>query len=287
MKNIKLLSMFALLAVGALTLTNCTTDDGTPDPSPVVNFLGGAAFVDEDISLAASTDFAMAITANHTQNIKSLKVTQEINGGVAVEVVDSTFSDKTITQFIYNGTTADTEGTEVYTFIVADKDGNSTSKSITITNLGNPGNDLVEFLADNDGETFKVWNFRGAKLGSYGITDGINYSSTDPDAGKDIQDSTTAAETGSWPARWTSRNGTEFRKVTASSWSTITNDAELLAAWDVVGTSETTVDVTDGDIYILDLGNGGAFALVEITAVESTSGDNNDYIQFRYKKQNL
>ena len=287
MKNIKLLSLFALLAVGALTLTNCTGTDETPDPSPVVNFLGGAEYVDEDISLAANTDFAMAITANHTKNIKSVKVTQEINGGVAVEVVDSAFNDKTIAEFVYNGTSGDTEGTEVYTFIVADKDGNSTSKSITITNLGTPGNDLIEFLVDNNDETFKVWNFRGAKAGAYGITVGGNLLSGEPDSQKDIQDSTTAAETGAWPARWTSRNGTEFRKVTGSTWSTITNDAELLAAWDAVGTSETTVNVVDGDLYVLMLGGNNGFALVEVTDVNSTSGDNNDYVQFRYKKQNF
>ncbi|PCJ66418.1 MAG: hypothetical protein COA58_06475 [Bacteroidetes bacterium] len=285
MKNIKLFSMFALLSVGALFLTNCSGTDETPEPSPILNFLGGSEFVDDDISLAANTSFSIAITASHDKNIKSLKITAAINGGVEGEVFDSSFSDKTITQYVYNGVTGTNAGSEVYTVIIADKDGNSTSKSITITNLGDPGNSLVEFLLNNDDETFKVWNFRGAKKGAYGITTGINISSGEPDADKDIQDSTKIGETSGWPARWTSRNGTEFRKVTGSSWSNITNDSELLAAWEAVGTSETTVDIVDGDLYVLNLGNGGAYALVEITDVVTTSGDNNDYVQFRYKKQ--
>ena len=95
----------------------------------------------------------------------------------------------------------------------------------------------------------------GPNSGAYSITLNDNYDSNESNEVKDIQDSTTQNETSTWPARWTSRNGTEFRKVTSSSWATITNDSELLAAWDASGTSETTIDIADGDLYVLDLGN--------------------------------
>ena len=285
MKNIKFLSLFALLSVGALFLTNCSgTGDDVPEPSPVVNFIGGADYVDEDVSLASNSTFTMGITASHENNIKSIKVTRAISGNVAIELLDSSVNDKVITDFFFTITTQNSAGSEVYSFIVSDKDGNSTTKSITVTNLGDPGKNLVEFLVDNNDLTFKVWNFRGPNSGAYGISFGDNLSSIESNLEKDIQDSTTLNETSTWPARWTSRNGTEFRKVTSSSWSTITNDSELLAAWAASGTSETTVNITDGDLYILDLGNGGAFALVEITEVVTTA-DNKDYVQFRYKKQ--
>jgi hypothetical protein len=285
MKNIKFLSLFALLSVGALFLTNCSgTGDDVPEPSPVVNFIGGADYVDEDVSLASNSTFTMGITASHENNIKSIKVTRAISGNVAIELLDSSVNDKVITDFFFTITTQNSAGSEVYSFIVSDKDGNSTTKSITVTNLGDPGKNLVEFLVDNNDLTFKVWNFRGPNSGAYGISFGDNLSSIESNLEKDIQDSTTLNETSTWPARWTSRNGTEFRKVTSSSWSTITNDSELLAAWAASGTSETTVNITDGDLYILDLGNGGAFALVEITEVVTTA-DNKDYVEFRYKKQ--
>jgi hypothetical protein len=286
MKNIKFLSLFALLSVGALFLTNCSgTDDDVPEPSPVVNFIGGTDYVDEDVSLAASTTFTMGITASHSSNIKSIKITRAISGNVAIELLDSSVNDKVITDFFFTITTQNSAGTEVYSFIVADKDGNSTTKSLTVTNLGDPGKKLVEFLVDNNSETFKVWNFRGPNSGAFGITLGDNLNASEANDEKDIQDSTTLNETSTWPARWTSRNGSMFRKVTTSSWSTINNDSELLAAWAASGTSKATVNITNGDLYILDLGNGGAFALVEITEVVTTATDNKDYVQFRFKKQ--
>ena len=286
MKNIKFLSLFTLLSVGALFLTNCSgTDDDVPEPSPVVNFIGGAEYVDEDVSLAANSTFTMGITASHQSNIKSIKITRAISGNVAIELLDSSVNDKVITDFFFTITTQNSAGSEVYSFIVSDKDGNSTTKSLTVTNLGDPGKKLVEFLVDNDAETFKVWNFRGPNSGAYGISFGDNLNVSEGNDLKDIQDSTTLNEISSWPARWTSRNGSMFRKVTTSSWASITNDAELLAAWDASGTSETTVNIVNGDLYILDLGNGGAFALVEITDVVTTANDNKDYVQFRYKKQ--
>jgi hypothetical protein len=287
MKNIKFLSLFALLSVGALFLTNCSgTDDDVPEPSPVVNFIGGAEYVDEDVSLAANSTFTMGITASHSSNIKSIKITRAISGNVAIELLDSSVNDKVITDFFFTITTQNSAGTEVYSFIVADKDGNSTTKSLTVTNLGDPGKKLIEFLVDNNTDSFKVWNFQGLKKGAYSITAGVNLSS-DPDneSEKDIQDSTTQAETSTWPARWTSRNGAEYRKVTSSSWASITNDAELLAAWDAVGTSQTTVNITDGDLYVMMLGGDNGYALVEITDVVSTATNNDDYVQFRYKKQ--
>ena len=78
MKNIKFLSMIGLLAFGSLLLTNCSDGD-EPDPSPVLNFLGGS-YISSNTSLAANTDFAIAVTANHTKNIKSLKVIQSLDG---------------------------------------------------------------------------------------------------------------------------------------------------------------------------------------------------------------
>jgi hypothetical protein len=287
MKNIKLLSIFALVALGAVFITSCgTTDDNTPAPKPVLNFLGGSEFIDEDISKTADQSFKIGITANHTSNIKTFTITQSINGGAEIPLLDSSLSEKIIAEYIYNGTTAATAGTETYTFTVADKDGNSTSKSITITNLGDPGLNLDVLTVDNDGATFKVYNFQGGLKGAYGITLGGSLSSTEPNAGKDIQDSTKSAETSSWPARWTSRNGTTFKKVSASSWSSVTNDSEIAAAWAAGGTPTTFVSVTNGDVYLLNLKSAGSYALVEITDVVSTAGaDNNDYVEFKYKKQ--
>jgi hypothetical protein len=282
MKNIKFLSMVGMLAFGSLLLTNCGTGD-EPDPSPVLNFLGGD-YISTNTSLAANTDFTIAVTANHTKNLKSLKVVQSLDGQTDIELVDSAYNDKTIAEFVFNGTTAASAGTEIYTFIVADKDGNSTSKAITITNIGDPGNDLETFEKDNNGETFKVYNFQGPAAGAYEMAAGP-LSSGDANSRKDIQDSTANVETNDWPARWTSRNGSTFKKVSSSAWSTITNDAEIAASWEAAGSEQSVLTAVKGDFYIIHAKSSNKYGLIEITDVISTPSDNLDYVEFRYKFQ--
>jgi hypothetical protein len=282
MKNIKFLSMVGMLAFGSLLLTNCGTGD-EPDPSPVLNFLGGD-YISTNTSLAANTDFTIAVTANHTKNLKSLKVIQSLDGQTDIELVDSAYNDKTIAEFVFNGTTAASAGTEIYTFIVADKDGNSTSKAITITNIGDPGNDLETYEKDNNGETFKVYNFQGPAAGAYEMAAGP-LSSGDANSRKDIQDSTANVETNDWPARWTSRNGSTFKKVSSSAWSTITNDAEIAASWEAAGSEQSVLTAVKGDFYIIHAKSSNKYGLIEITDVVSTPSDNLDYVEFRYKFQ--
>jgi hypothetical protein len=282
MKNIKFLSMVGMLAFGSLLLTNCGTGD-EPDPSPVLNFLGGD-YISTNTSLAAKTDFTIAVTANHTKNLKSLKVIQSLDGQTDIELVDSAYNDKTIAEFVFNGTTAASAGTEIYTFIVADKDGNSTSKAITITNIGDPGNDLETYEKDNNGETFKVYNFQGPAAGAYEMAAGP-LSSGDANSRKDIQDSTANVETNDWPARWTSRNGSTFKKVSSSAWSTITNDAEIAASWEAAGSEQSVLTAVKGDFYIIHAKSSNKYGLIEITDVVSTPSDNLDYVEFRYKFQ--
>ena len=282
MKNIKFLSMVGMLAFGSLLLTNCGTGD-EPDPSPVLNFLGGD-YISTNTNLAANTDFTIAVTANHTKNLKSLKVIQSLDGQTDIELVDSAYNDKTIAEFVFNGTTAASAGTEIYTFIVADKDGNSTSKAITITNIGDPGNDLETFEKDNNGETFKVYNFQGPAAGAYEMAAGP-LSSGDANSRKDIQDSTANVETNDWPARWTSRNGSTFKKVSSSAWSTITNDAEIAASWEAAGSEQSVLTAVKGDFYIIHAKSSNKYGLIEITDVVSTPSDNLDYVEFRYKFQ--
>lgn len=283
MKNIKFLTLIGLLSFGALFLTNCGSgSDDEVAPKPVLNFIGGSEYIDEDVSLSANTEFTMAITATHTSNMKTLTVTKSIDGGAEVSLIDSSISTKSITQVDVMGITEATEGLEVYTFTVADKDGNSTSKTITITNIGDGGADLAVLEKDNDNNPFRVYNFKGPNAGAYQIGVG-SLTSGEPDNLKDIQDSTANDEIATWPARWTSRNGTTFKKASASAWATITNQKEISNAWDAAGEAMTEIDVEDEASYILNIKNAGKFALVTITDVVETSGNNSDYVEFIYK----
>lgn len=290
MKKIKLLALALTTVAASVLLSSCGTEDGTT-PKPTLEFIGGAGYVSDDISLAGNEDFTVGINANHTANIVSLKITVAYNGGAQLTpanctLCDSSFSSKSL-RVDFNGTTAATEGTEVWTFTVADKDGNSTSKSITITNLGTGGESLIEITQDNNNNTLKVWNFQGPNAGAYDLVLGSNLLSADDNADKDIQDSCRAEEVTNWPARWTSRNGTRFKKMTTYNWSNVTNTAQLDAAWnDVSGNGNAVINVAKGDVYVAKLrGQADAYVLIEITDVVSTSTNNQDYVQFRYKKK--
>lgn len=287
MKNIKFLSLFALLAVGALFFSSCG-DNGTdtPDPTPVLNFLAGEDYLSADVELSANTPFQIAITANHTDNITSFKIIQSLDGATDVDVLDSSdIKTKLISEYIYTGVTGATAGSEIYTFIVSDKDGNSTTKAITITNLGDPGKDLLRFETDNNDNPFKVWNFKGPEAGAYSITGGLNLRSGDNNLEKDIQDSVLSSET-VWPARWGSRNGTTFKRLSGGDWNTVDNDITIKAAWDGAGAAQSAVLVAEGDVFVMNLEGKENYAIVLITAVDKSVA-RSEFVQFVYKKQDI
>jgi hypothetical protein len=284
MKNIKLLSLFALLGVGALFFSSCGSEKA-PEPKPVLNFIGGADFVSSDVDLTANTAFQIAITASHVENITSFRIIRSLDGSVDEDVSDTAeYKTKVISEYIYMGTTGPDAGTEIYTFIVADKNGNSTTKAITIRNLGDPGRNLETLTEDNDGNSFRVFNFRGPNEGAFGITVGSPLFQSFPNSEKDIQDSISEADT-DWPARWTSRNGTTFKKLSDDAWNTVTNDATIAAAWEFGGTAQTTVSVAEGDVYVLNLAGSDVYSLVRVVDVVSTPSDNLDYVEFEFKRQ--
>ncbi len=289
MKNIKLMSFVAILGLGSIIATSCG-DVEEVTPKPTIEFIGGSEYVSSDISLAGGSNFTVGLNISHTLKLQKLEITVSYDGEPEVLDPNCTLCDTLLgdndLRVDFKGTTRAAKGTEAWNFTATDKDGNSTTKTITITNLGSGGSALIEFTQDNNGDPFRVWNFAGARQGAYQLGVG-NLSSSEPNKYKDIQDSVSSTEIGNkeWPARWTSRNGTMFKKSTSYNWSSVNNSSELEAAWNALGTAESVVEVTDGDVYIVNIKNAGTYALVEITDVKDTgASDNNDYVQFRYKK---
>ena len=216
--------------------------------------------------------------------LSTLTITKAVNGGAAVIEKEEELSGNTLAIYEYKGVTEASVGTEIYTFTVADKSGNSTSKTITITNIGDPGLELIDLTVDNNGDFFRVYNFRAPTgfLGAYYLGQGpMAYN--DPNSQKDIQDSTAVGE--KWVGRWTSRNGSTFKKMSADKWNSITNDATIVAAW-AAATGETSViDLKEGDAYLVNIkGTSTKFAAVLITALDKTVAPK-EFAQFVYKIQ--
>lgn len=288
MKKFKFLTLIATVAVLPMLLTNCSPGE-TVELGPTLNFLGGSEYVDEDVSLPTGTDFTVGLVASHTSDIESLMITVSINGGTELTpagctLCDTTFGSKDFT-VEFNGTTGNSTGTEVWSFTAADANGNATTKKITITVI-DAGEELYEFEVDNGNppQPHRVYNFIGPNKGAYQIGAGP-LASADPNEWKDIQDSVSSSDGANWPGRWTSRNGSTFKKVTSYNWTTMVNTAQLEDAWTNSGTAMSVISPKKGDFYAISLPSG-KYAFIEITDVVTTGSDNLDYVQFRYKFRN-
>jgi hypothetical protein len=216
--------------------------------------------------------------------MKSFKVTLSTDGGVALPIVDSSINTENLTYEITDSAAKTVNVTKKYTFMVADKDGLSTSKSITVTSKAV---DLIELTQDVGGNPFRVWNVKGPKSGAYDLLLGNNLTVNDPIGDKDIVDSTANTELSAWPARWVCLNTTIFKKVTSKTFGSITTPADLDAAWASSGVEMNLYKgVKKNDVFIFKLRNNAAnLVLVGITNVVVTTVDNNDYVEFIYKKK--
>lgn len=287
MKKLTFLAFLMVAALGAVMISSCGGDgDDTPEPvGPTLQFLGGAEYVSSDAELTAETPFAVGIRGTHTENIEKLRVSVSINGANAGTLFDSSFKTKSL-DYVFNHVTGPAAQTEKYTFTLTDKNGVESSKSITITNTGSGGAVLTEFADGANG--FKVWNVRGPNLGAFDLLANGPQAGADPPAGKDIQDSVAQSDfsgtTINWPARWTSRNGTTFKKA-AVSYESVINEGGLESAWTNGGTETSVLEaIKVGDVYIAKLRGGSDYVIINITEVVNTPSDNLDYIAFKYKK---
>lgn len=289
MNKLRLVALAAVVSASAIFFQSCGTDEAKPQPE--LSFIGDAGYTAQDASIAGGTAFKIGVVATHTVKLEKLEIFVAYDGGPNLKPADCTMCDSSLSgtnlKATYSGMTRVVAGTEKWTFRVTDKDGQSTSKSITITTTGSTGDNLIEITKDNDNKTLKVWNFNGPLAGAYDLKNGGNLKAGDDNKDKDIQDSTALAETATWPGRWTSRNGSTFKVVTAYTYAQIKTTTEIDAAWAASGTAVNSLLVKKGDVIIAKLrGVDGDYAIINITDVVSTSGtDNNDYVEFTFKRK--
>lgn len=133
MKNFKLILLFvAALGMG---LTSCSKDDDeTPqDLTPNIDFKGGNQYISADAVVTAGQDFTIGITASSNANsgkklksvILSITSNNQIIGGDTTEFNENSYNE--------DYTYSISAGEAVFKFVVTDKDGQTNSKSLTIT----------------------------------------------------------------------------------------------------------------------------------------------------------
>ncbi len=282
--KVKQILALSLLAVSAFFLNSCGTDD--PNPAPGIDFIAEGGSLTGDVTMDGDKAFSIVFNVTDDSKVKTVEVKSVVNGRVSPQL-DTTINAASA-KIRLNRKSYAAIATEVWTITVTDDKGSSTSKSLTIsTTTAASGDPLTSFEKDNNSLPFKVWNFQGPNAGAFDLLDGTARVKGDPAAEKDLQDSCTLAEVAQWPGRWTSKNGTMFKKVTGYTYADVTNTGQLDAVWNASGNAVKSMTVVAGDLYIASVTRTSAKVLISVDAVTKTAGDNLDYVQFKFKKKTL
>ncbi|MCB9251820.1 MAG: hypothetical protein H6605_05095 [Flavobacteriales bacterium] len=282
MKFNKLFSV-TLLSLGAMFFLNSCGDEST-NPAPTIDMIAENGSVTGDITLGGDEPFTLVFNVSDDSKVKSIEVTSTVDGRTTAQF-DTTVNTETIKIKLTRKTLARI-ASEVWTISATDNDGKTGTKSFTITtNSAAGGNPLTSYDKDPLGKALRVWNFHGPNTGAFDLLDGSAKTKNDNNADKDVHDSTGTAEITQWPGRWTSKNGTMFKKITSYTYDDIQKTGQLDAAWDASGTAVKFMLLAKDDLYVAKLRGTDTKVLVKIIDVVKTSGDNLDYVEFIFKKE--
>jgi hypothetical protein len=295
MKTLKIAILGLAVIAAGFSFTGCTTDEGTePTLAPTLNFLGGAGYTAEDATVSGGTEITVGIDAKKDAEGKKLekfeirvsydgsdtKLTPDNCG-----LCDSSFSADDF-EAEFTTKVRSQPGTETWHFTVIDRDGNSTTKSITITTTAEPKE--VQFV------DVTIGNQNSAQLGSSVKTSDLSVllladakaASADIDfiyvnddvAGSIIcaPASAVAADKLNSPtsgvATWATRNDTKFKKtgISSSAFDGMTNSALMLQELsDMGGATDQVSSLAVGDVILISsVSANGRNVLVKISSID-------------------
>ena len=282
MKNIKFKLFIALLTVSALTFTACTTED--PEPTkPKLNFLAGDGYTSTDGDIVSGSDFKVGLTASHDSKIETLVVTVSYDGGTQVSPLNCTLCDTTINKETFTidfmNTVENKPGNETWFFTIADKDGNSTTKSITFNRTAVPkavrkiditlGNQKSSNVGSTLNMTDMSVNLLSAARASAAMMDLIYVVD---DNGSSYFGAPSSDDVNAFlkTSDWSARNATEIRmtNLTVGKFSTMTDSKELLAEFTSSAATTQWQEIKSGDvIFVNPVSATGKFALVKVSSI--------------------
>lgn len=282
MKNFKFKMLIALITVSALTFNSCTTED--PEPTkPQLNFLAGDDYKSGDGDIVSGSDFKVGLTASHDSKIETLEITVSLDGSTPVAplnctLCDTTFNEKSFTIDFIN-TVQNAPGTETWNFTIADKDGNSTTKSITFNRTALPkpirkidvvlGNQNSANVGSSLNMTDMTVNLLAAARAASDmidlvyVVDGTGISHFGAPSSDDLDTYLKTSD-------WTTRNATEIRQtnITVGQFSSMSDSKELLAEFTSSAATTDWAEIKSGDVlYVGPVSASGLFALVKISSI--------------------
>ncbi len=272
----------ALLTVSALTFTACTTED--PEPTkPKLNFLAGDGYTSTDGDIVSGSDFKVGLTASHDSKIETLVVTVSYDGGTQVSPLNCTLCDTTINKETFTidfmNTVENKPGNETWFFTIADKDGNSTTKSITFNRTALPkavrkiditlGNQKSSNVGSTLNMTDMSVNLLSAARASAAMMDLI-YVVDDNGSSSFGAPSSDDVNAFLKTSDWSARNATKIRmtNLTVGKFSAMTDSKELLAEFTSSAATTQWQEIKSGDvIFVNPVSATGKFALVKVSSI--------------------
>jgi hypothetical protein len=283
--TMKFKNILLALAIPALAfLAACGGGDSVP-PKPNVTFQTGTGFTFQDVTVRFDSVLKVGIRATtKDKKLAGVKVTLSTNGAAAGTLWDTMISSASFDyNYIYKvkGGAGDVQ---TFTVVVTDDNKETASQSFSITLKP-----ALMPLKQTGGQ--RVNNIIGANKGAYDLNAIIQRASGESESLKDLKDLTVVAGGGVFSKSWGSGNNTKFARVTLSDWNTATNTEALFDLWNTKSSSATSTitNIAVGDYIVCKTGQAVSFNiyLIRVDKVTETAGDNNDFIEFTYYKEDI
>ncbi len=290
MKNLKLITLMMF----AMTLAFTSCSDDTDKAAPTIKFAGieGSSYdfsVNDqakelvfNVKLAAEAEIKSFDIKMIKSGMATLEEAYDIEGTKKIKKGETAATynfERTITPNCFvNGT--DMFNKIEFIFTLVDKDETKVEKTFTV-NLVAPQDEGEELKTEVNGV---IYNIHGQQKGAWDLVGDMAKSTSDADADKDMINSTTNPT--DFLKGWSANNGTTFVKAPAgmpyAAFATDKTAKDVYAA----GSATTTVsNAAQGDIYIVKLRGEENYAVIKVTGITVTDNDNNDKIEFTYKKK--
>lgn len=284
----KISSLLALLLVGGMAvLSSCNKDEA----NPTLDITSGGTITGSSATLASDVTFSVGLTATGPDSkLKTFTVKRTDVNNTTTTPVDTAINSDNFT-YTYNGRTGQVSGTETYVFTITDDNGNTASRTVTVTISGSG---VVDYTAKMLGaqsaaagsffstSTGAVYQIADAKLSSASVD--FCYYFASPASGDnaviaapDDTEANVYYGATNRPDTWPTRNPTRFATttLTTANFNSVNTLTELSTSAAPAATA-TATDVTDlsvNDVVAFKTAAGklGLFRVSSLTATSTGS----------------
>jgi len=276
MKKVKFFALMFL--AGATLFTSCKKDEETV-AAPTISVTNNKTAY--SVTATADTTIIFNVTVAAEGEIDLFTIKKTVGSTTTSYGSPTGFSGKT--SYTYNFeqifTATDTYPIS-FAFKVTDKEGQDASITVTVSKIN--GSSGTTLAYENTSAILYNLMAPTGYLGAWDLVNNVGVASSGSETSKDMANKSTSG-TG-WIPGWSTGTGntTAFVKDNSLTYATATLE-DITAAY-TSGSSSITITPTVGDIYVAKLRGASNYALIKVTAINTTASDNLDNITFTYKK---